>query len=246
MKNTIKYLLQKNLGFENYLFIFSLFKIYTLRWDKKENDFFHFLEMIPENCIVLDVGANIGVMTAHLSKRKKSIEVFSFEPIPYNITCLKRVVSFFKFNNVVIFEFALGNEQGRAEMVIPIDNSVKMHGLSHVIHPSILENNKGEKAEVLIKKLDSIEQLNVPGVKIGAMKIDVENFENFVILGAIELINKHKPIIYIELWENDNRNRCFEIIKELGYEINVFCSGKLEKYNKEIHSTQNFIFKSLL
>jgi ubiquinone/menaquinone biosynthesis C-methylase UbiE len=82
MKNTIQKYLQKILGFNNYLFIFSVFKILTLRFDRKENDFFYFLRLLPENAIVLDIGANIGIMSVHLCKNVKKGMVYAFEPIP--------------------------------------------------------------------------------------------------------------------------------------------------------------------
>lgn len=42
MKNFTKYILQKLLGFRNYLFVFCLFKIKTLHSDKNEKDFLYF------------------------------------------------------------------------------------------------------------------------------------------------------------------------------------------------------------
>src|ERR1700747_516323 len=133
MKSKTKYILHKLLGFKNYLFVFSLFKIYTLKQDKKEKDFFHFLKLIPENTAVLDIGANIGIMTVHLARSVKNIKVYCFEPMPNNIATLKRIVNYFKLSNVQIFEFALGNTEGKVEMVMPVVNSVRMQGLSHVV-----------------------------------------------------------------------------------------------------------------
>jgi len=88
MKNTVKYVLHKLLGFKNYLFIFSLYKILTLRKDKNEKDFFAFLHLLPENTAVLDIGANIGIMTVHLARTIKGVTVYSFEPMPNNIVAL--------------------------------------------------------------------------------------------------------------------------------------------------------------
>lgn len=242
MKNAIKYLLQKILGFRSYLFVFSLFKIYTLRKDKKENDFFCFLKMIPDNSIVLDIGANIGIMTVHLAKRIKNVEVFSFEPIPYNVSILNRVIRFFKLENVRVFEFALGNEDGYAEMIMPVINAVKMQGLSHVVHSSITENNHGESFKIKIRKLDSLEELKNQSKKVSAIKMDVENFEFFVLEGGKGLLKQHQPLIYIELWENQNREKCFELIKNLGYDIYVTDKMQTKLFDKELHKTQNFIF----
>ena len=56
-----------------------------------------------------------------------------------------------------------------------------------------------------------LKTLNGKDKKIGAIKMDVENFEYFVLEGGKELIKKHKPIIYTELWENQNREKCFQL-----------------------------------
>ena len=103
MKNTVKYILHKLFGFRNYLFIFSLFKIKTLKRDSKEKDFFEFLRHIPENTAVLDIGANIGIMTVHLAGIRGSM-VYAFEPMPNNILAFKRIVNHFKLKNVKLFE----------------------------------------------------------------------------------------------------------------------------------------------
>ena len=136
MKNAVKYILHTLLGFKNYLFVFSLFKISTLKRDKKEKDFFQFLRLIPENTAVLDIGANIGIMTVHLA-RIKGATVYAFEPMPNNIAAFQRIVRHFKLSNVKLFEVALGNTEGEAEMVMPVISSVRMQGLSHVVHESI-------------------------------------------------------------------------------------------------------------
>jgi FkbM family methyltransferase len=241
MKSAIKYILHKLLGFRNYLFVFSIFKIFTLRWDKKENDFLFFLKMIPAGTVVLDIGANIGVMAVLLARRIKDSQVVAFEPVPANINALKRVIGFFELKNVRVMEFALGNEEGEVEMVMPVIDSVKMQGLSHVVHSSIKENNEGEKVKAPIRMLDNVTGLNGT-MRISAVKIDVENFEYFVLEGGRNFIKKYKPIIYIELWENDNRDKCFALVRELGYKVNIVQGEKLTEYDPSLHKTQNFIF----
>ncbi len=242
MKQLIKKILQSILGFDNYLFYFSLYIIYTLKWNKKEGDFLYFLKLIPNNNeIVLDIGANIGIMTTHLSKKLPNSQIYSFEPVPYNIKALKRIVSFFKLNNVKIFEIALGNENGKVEMVMPVLKSVKMQGLSHVIDESIGKFNQGIKFLAPIKKLDSIEEIN-KGNRVKAIKIDVENYEYYVLEGGKKIIKRDKPIIYCELWENQNRDKSFSLMKSLDYDIKILNEGKLIEFDKNVHHTQNFFF----
>ncbi len=242
MKSATKYTLQKLLGFKNYLFIFSLFKIYTLKQDKNEKDFFHFLSLIPDNTAVLDIGANIGIMTIHLARSIKNVTVYCFEPMPNNINALKRVVNYFKLTNVQVFEFALGNTEGEVEMVMPVVNSVRMQGLSHVVNTDIAENNEGERLLVPLKMLDNIDTLKDTPQRISAIKIDVENFEYFVLDGAKKLIEKNKPIVYVELWENENRKKCLALFGSLNYKAFVIFQNKMLPFDHILHKTQNFIF----
>lgn len=241
MKNAVKYILHKLLGFKNYLFIFSLFKIKTLRRDKNEKDFFAFLQLIPANTAVLDIGANIGIMTVHLAKIKGST-VYSFEPMPTNIDAFKKIIRYFKLDNVKLFEIALGNTEGEVEMVMPVISSVRMQGLSHVVHDSIPDNNEGERFKVPLKMLDNMIELTNGPRRISAIKIDVENFEFFVLDGAKNLIQKNKPVIYAELWENENREKCFRLLKSFNYKTIVVAGKQAVEYDPGIHITQNFIF----
>ncbi len=242
MKSAIKYFLHKVLGFKNYLFLFSLFKIYTLKHDKNEKDFFTFLSLVPPDTTVLDIGANIGIMTVHLAREIKNVTVYSFEPMSNNISAFKRVARFFKLNNIKLFEIALGNSEGEVEMVMPVINDVRMQGLSHVIHNSIPENNEGERFKVPLKILDKMDELINCPQRISAIKIDVENFEFFVLDGAKNLIAKNKPIVYAELWENENREKCFELFKKLNYKTVVVVNNKAVEFDRSLNTTQNFIF----
>lgn len=242
MKSAIKYILHKLLGFENYLFIFSLFKIHSLKRDKNEKDFFHFLKLIPDNSTVLDIGANIGIMTVHLAKSIKNIKVYSFEPMPNNIKAFKRVINYFNLKNVQLYELALGNSEGEVEMIMPVVSNVKMQGLSHVVHESIKEFNEGERLKTPLKMLDNIEELKKTSNPITGIKIDIENFEFFALEGGKKLISNHHPIIYAELWDNENRYKCFELLEGLGYSINVVIDNQLIRFDSTKHKKQTFIF----
>jgi len=238
MKTAVKFFLQTLLGFQNYLYHFSLYKIRTLKRDRKEGDFFYFLQLLPLDGTVLDIGANIGIMTVHLAS-SSSRKVIAFEPMPRNLLALKRVIGHFGLSNVIIEECALGNEEGETEMVMPKVGPVRMQGLSHVVHASIAENNAGEKVRVALHRLDGL-----PSIKdaqaITGVKMDVENFEYYVLDGGKEMLQKHHPILYIELWDNENRKRCFDLLKQLGYGIYVVMEGALVKYENQ--HKQNFIF----
>lgn len=222
LKQIIKNLLHKILGFNNYLFLFSIYSIKKLRRNKYEVEFHYFLDKIPEDGIVLDIGANIGITTVALAKKATRGMVYSFEPMPDNVKALKRIINYYKLKNVKLFETALGDETGQIEMVLPIIQNTKMQGLSHVVEPGNESSwNKGKKCIVPIQKLDDLlrdEHLE----KIDAIKIDVENYEYFVLRGAHELLTKYQPVIYCELWKNEKRDLTLNYLKSLGYTIKVY------------------------
>jgi FkbM family methyltransferase len=239
VKNSIKYILQKSLGFQTYLYVFSLFKIKTLKTDKKEGDFFHFLSLLKDKSgAVLDVGANIGIMTYHLAKSLPNCKIHAIEPIQQNLSVLYKIVDRFHLSNVQVHALAVGDEVKKVQMILPTNQKTKMQGLSHVKHESITEWNEGFEYEVQQEMLDNI----IREERIQGIKIDVENYEFFALKGAKNLLEKHHPVIYAELWDNVNRKQCFELLGELAYQPFVVVNHELTTYNSNLHKHQNFIF----
>ncbi|HLP54993.1 MAG TPA: FkbM family methyltransferase [Fluviicola sp.] len=239
MKNRVKYLLQKTLGLQTYLYVFALYKIRTLRSDKKENDFFTFLSLLKDGKgDVLDIGANLGIMTVHLANHLPNSTIHAFEPMPTNASILKRIIAKFNLNKAKIHEVALGDDSGTVKMVLPVNGSTVMQGLSHVKHESITEWNEGKEVDVKLDKLDNI----INGQVVQGIKIDVENFEYFALKGGTRIISTHHPIIYAELWDNENRKQCFDLLSSFNYSVFVAGKNGLEPFQPLVHQTQNFIF----
>jgi FkbM family methyltransferase len=239
VKNKIKYILQKLLGYQRYLHVFAKFKILTLKFDRKEKDFFHFMKVIPKHeGIILDIGANIGIMTYHLSKNFSQNYIHAIEPVPSNVEILKKIIKQKQLKNVSVHALALGTENSTVKMILPFENNVYFQGLSHVKHESITEKNEGKEFEVEMKTLDDL----FPNKKIIAIKIDVENFEYFVLKGGEKILKIHHPIIYAELWDNENRTNCFHLLHSMNYKTFVIEKNQLVSYNSSVHQKQNFIF----
>jgi FkbM family methyltransferase len=242
MKNLIKTILQKLLGFETYLFLFSLYIIKTLKRNKMEGDFIYFRDIVPDGNVILDIGANIGVMAVHLSRTHPNSIIYAFEPIPQNSKTLERVIRHYNINNIRVVKCALGDTAGEIEMVMPVQQSAKLQGLSHVVHDSITEFNEGNKYKTPLTTLDLFINENNIQLPVSAIKLDVENFEYFVLLGGRETIIKHRPVIYTELWQNENREKCFTFIQNLNYSVKVLLDNVPVDFNPQIHHTQNFFF----
>lgn len=219
--------------------MFAKYKIRTLINDPKENNFFQFLGMMKDGeGIVLDIGANIGIMTVHLSRKLPNCTIHAFEPMPDNITVFKKIIHKYAIKNVSFHEIALGDTSGTVKMILPTKGGAKMQGLSHVKHESITEWNEGIEIETPIERLDNL----FGDERIQGIKMDVENFEYFVLKGGRELIAKNLPIIYTELWDNDNRQKCFKLLSQMGYSTYVVIDNDRVSFDPLKHQMQNFIF----
>lgn len=237
MKNLIKYVLQKILGLQTYLYFFSLFMIKKLPRDRKEGAFLHFLKIIQNPQHIIDIGANIGVMTYHFAKKFPDATIHSFEPVIINYNILQRITRKYQLSNVHLYKYALGNMNGEEQMILPKSKGVTFHGLSHIVKGAEVE--KGTIYKIPLKKLDDIEGFSDHSVS--AIKIDVENYEYEVLSGAEKIIVKNRPLIYCELWEGVNRKNCIELMRKLNYSIFIVRGNELKLFDG-IAKNQNFFF----
>ena len=230
-------MLQRLLGFETYLFWFSRVQSRILRWDRNERDVLHFISLLAVDANVLDIGANVGIMTTPISRHVRLGTVHAYEPIPENFRVLQRIVQRGKLDNVVLHEVALGDSDGELEMVMPVEEHVRMQGLSHVVGDDTSDVS-GSRYRVPQRRLD--DDPAVDGLRIDGIKMDVENFEHHVLRGAARLLERDRPLIYTELWDNEVRSACFALLEPLGYRAEVLENGELVPYRPGVHKQSNF------
>lgn len=175
-----------------------------------------------EGTTVVDVGGNngqIAIEFAHLVGDKG--KVVSFEPQRLIFQQLCGNVFMNGLDNVWAFNVAIGDQEGIVNIERPnyFDTGSVNFGNVHV--------GLGENSEqVILRKLDSFGLENV-----SIIKIDVQGFEKKVLLGAKETITKNKPIIFIEIEEDqlnlygETEYSVFETLSELGYSYCRFNDG---------------------
>jgi FkbM family methyltransferase len=242
LKRTLQRLLQGTLGLERYLDLFARYRLFAGRFDSGDEAFRAFLARLPEEGTVLDVGANVGVLTIHLARHFRRGKVVAFEPNPLSYGTATRLVRASGVANVVLHPWALGRAAGEIEMVMPVSGAVRMHGLSHVAQGAA-DAPGGDRFRVAVRALDEMAELFAPGVRITGVKIDVEDFESEVVEGARRLLAAHRPLVYCELWLTPNRDRTVALMRELGYGAMVYRSGALEAFEPWPHAgNQDFFF----
>ena len=153
------------------------------------------LECVEENTIYIDVGSHIGYLSL-IARQKIGSRgyVYCFEPNPQSYKALVRNVVINNYSNIFCFNCALAeNESVSSLSIIQYDEGLST--LGNVENINTLENkhmyeNKS-KIDVFVSNLDTI--MNNINHDISLLKIDVESFEEQVILGAKEIINKKLP-----------------------------------------------------
>lgn len=160
--------------------------------------------------VIFDVGANIGNHSMYWSIKINPDIIYSFEPFVPNFERLKNNVTNNGIKNVKMINKGIGEKNGFA--------SIKSFDETNYGSTSLKYNegvNKDETDEIEIISLDSfIEEENIKSVDF--IKIDVEGFEVSVIRGMLELLNKFKPDLWIEVGL-DTFREIFEILMPLGY-----------------------------
>lgn len=231
LKRRAQALLQRSLGLRAYLFLFGLYTIAT--WWRAEPTFFRFLTVVPDEGVLLDIGANLGVTTTLLARRCPHAQIVAFEPVPWNSQNIKSMIRLLRLRNVSIQNCAAGDRATLVDFVIPTVYGACMHALGHL--GAVAE--QGEHLRVQCCKLDDL------GLgKVTAVKIDVEGSEHAVLSGGVGMLRRCRPVIYCEVSENENRQQSFELLRSLDYVPYTLRSGRMVPFDQISGPEQNFIF----
>jgi len=135
--------------------------------------------------VVVDVGANIGYYTVLLANKVGNTgKIYAFEPDKTNFEILRKNVEVNNLKNVETINAAVGSKVGK----------LKLHKSKDNLGDHKLYGSDGETEEVKIIKLDDF----LKNKKIDLMKIDTQGWEPEVIEGAKNIINRNKPIVFLE------------------------------------------------
>jgi len=171
-------------------------------YQKKQREYA--LSYVKDWDIAIDIGANIGLWTKPLCEKFRF--VWAFEPSRENWEhCHKNLEG---IKNYQLEQVALSDKQ--AENVELYSTSESCGDLR--ITPI------GEKAKVVdyvdMFMLDNYYHELMPKYagKVGLIKIDVQQHEKEVLLGARRILEEHSPVICIELPIRDEEEQTYKVI----------------------------------
>jgi len=161
----------------------------------------HMLDWIGKNeklsGAFFDVGSNIGNHSIYAGKFLKDIsQIVAFEPV-YGAIFQSNMIMNDLQDRTLFFDCGLAATDG--------ERAVFVRGGSYNPGATDLVEGSG----VVVRSLDSMD-VPVPGL----IKIDVEGMEIEVLRGAVNLIKKHKPLLYVEVDTKDSRLEEFKSFLE--------------------------------
>lgn len=170
--------------------------------------------LLSEESVFVDIGANFGLYSLVASQKiTNSGKVICFEPFPKNYAALKKNISLNSKSNIISENIALGDKKD--ELSLYYQPNEKNLG---IVSANFMENSK--TIEVDVMSLD--EYVNENGIdKIDFIKIDVEGFENQVIVGMKKTLELFSPMILIEIFDegsiNSNHHNAHDYLTRIGY-----------------------------
>jgi FkbM family methyltransferase len=173
---------------------------------------FHYMvkKLIEPDYTVVDIGANLGYFSRNFSDLVKTGKVISIEPVRPFFETLQYFIGGRK--NVTLHNYALGQEEGTITMVMPTSNGMMRTGLPHIAE-SEEEKQQHRTHAVQIKRPS---ELLKDITKIDYIKCDIEGYERTVFEEMKHIVEKHLPIIQIEI-DPKNREFMFSYFAQLGY-----------------------------
>lgn len=128
---------------------------------------------------IVDVGANVGLSSIYIAKRMPDARVVALEPSEKNFATLNRNIQMANVSNIKSLQLAVSDKNGQLQFI------------GHGAHAHIQEANSDsvEVREVASVSLDVL--LPLEGVnEVELLKVDVEGFENEVLLGCEYYLDK--------------------------------------------------------
>lgn len=165
--------------------------------------------------VYVDCGANIGNHTLFFSKYCKSTQVISFELDKTIYQVLEENVDVNNLKNVKLYNCGVGETK---KMVSTSTLDVNNVGMTKITQ---------DGGDIQVDSLDNLLK-NVDDIKV--IKIDVEGYEKNVIIGAKEILKKHKPVLIVELKDDDEFNEFKNLVSPLGYHTDKVNYAKTPTY----------------
>jgi FkbM family methyltransferase len=180
-----------------------------------------FRRVIPEDGVVLDVGAHAGQYAKIFSRLASRGQVYAFEPGSYARSILRFAIWLNGRRNVAVLPIGLGAREGTDILTLPVKRPGSYgFGLAHFGAQTRFATV--EREVVAVSTIDRmVEALDL--ARLDFIKADIEGWELQLVRGGAAAIRRFQPVILLELnaqaleRAGDQLTAAFAEISELGY-----------------------------
>ena len=175
-------------GLDLSLFLFGNFQKHVAA-----NPYIH----LPEDGIIFDVGANVGIMSLQFAKSIPQGNVYAFEPTHYAYKRLKKNISLNTASNIITIQSFVSRQSMRDHQIKAYSSwkvDGKKTGNTHPVHGGTAM----PADDVPAISLDDF-CVNEKNSRLDFIKIDTDGHEIDVLMGAKECIGKFRPQIIFEV-----------------------------------------------
>jgi FkbM family methyltransferase len=175
-------------------------------WSKDEIDLIKrlldFLFLKKDFLVFYDVGANIGTHSLAIGKTYGSkIKVRAFEAQRQIFNMLCGTVAINGLDNIYCHNLAVSDKQGKSiQIPLPDYRTPNNFGGLELIPPTKSDNQDlvlNGSEEVSTITLDSFNET------VDFIKMDIEGMEDKALAGSNAILEKHRPIVFIEIGKTD-------------------------------------------
>jgi len=215
-------------------------------WETDETLFKQEISKVKKGWVVVDVGSEFGYYTIKAAQLVgERGRVIAIEPHPLNYNVLKRNVFYYKLDNIILIPKAAGAKKeikklyeaydlGGTTILPPVQlhniGKERFYKLTQLIRGgnifAILRAKVMKSTPTYLVQIDTLENiLNECNVsEVNLIKIDVEGAEFEVLLGSLNLLKKHKPVILLEVHQLELGRKSedvYKILKQCGYNLTI-------------------------
>lgn len=199
-----------------------------------------------KNPVLMDVGANIGLMTLNVVAALPNVEIYAFEPGVKQCNCLNKTVINNKIeNNVTVYRQALGNNKGQSKFYV--------HKEKHSSGDGFIDTKMAGKT-----KIDYVNVITVDGwwrssnfKKVDVIKIDTEGSELWVLQGAKKFISQCRPKIFLEIGRKNVKvypfrpHDIYNFLNDMQYLVYTIAGLKVDEYSLDEVLIYNEMFMAI-
>jgi FkbM family methyltransferase len=196
---------------------------------------FAVLKALPhlEGDLYLDVGGNHGQSILSMRLFRQDMRIISFEPNPRLYAEIVR-----RFGPDPLLEvrnYGLAQQEASLPLFTPSYRGFVYDGIATFSRENAVSylsdktlyffNERYRDVSEMTCHLKRLDDLDLAPT---FMKVDVEGFEYDVLMGGLETVRRHEPVIMIEkFWQDE---RVFTLLGELGYQEVVLENGRFRPH----------------